>query len=110
MIVHFEMSGGYGGLFVTDPLRLRLDTESLADDEAAEIERMVAESGLATADRERAPDRPSPVPDVFEYRIQIVSGGDTYAHVLDDTTVPPEARPLIDHLRTTAMDRRAGEA
>lgn len=104
------MSGGYGGLFTADPLVCDLNTDELSGPDEQELRRLVEDSGLIGLS-EPEPPGASPVRDAFEYRLVIAeAGGRPFEYRYDDTTVPAQARPLINHLRTVALDQRNGEA
>lgn len=109
MMIRFEMSGGYGGLFTAVPLSLSVSSDDLPPAEREELHRLIAESGLLDAGDTSPPGPDTPVRDAFHYRIDIVEGGETHTHQFDDTTAPVEARPLLDHLKSAAISQRTGE-
>jgi hypothetical protein len=106
--ITFEMSGGFGGLFTTAPLSYETTTDDLPAQEADLLRRLVEESGLLTPGQRPAARPGAAARDVFQYQIQVATGGRTYRYNFDDTTVPDRARPLLEHLTSAAMRRRTG--
>jgi hypothetical protein len=112
--IQFETSGGYGGLFATQPLRVEVDTDDatrLDAAEAAALVRLAEESGLLTGPvqppgRRGVGPAPGMARDVFTYRLVISGEEGERAFAFDDTTLPPQARPLVQHLRELAVRRR----
>jgi hypothetical protein len=102
------MSGGLGGLFATAPLSYETNTDDLPRQEAGLLRRLVEESGLLAAGRQPAARPEGLARDVFQYQVQVSTGGRTYWHDFDDTTVPTRARPLLDHLTAAAVRQRTG--
>ena len=108
MQIRFQMSGGFGGLFATAPLSYEADTGNLPRQESDLLRRLVEESGLLVAGQ-GPPARPEGLArDVFQYQVQVITGGRTYWYDFDDTTVPTQARPLLDHLTAAAVHQRTG--
>jgi hypothetical protein len=86
--IELERSGGFAGIVT----RGALDTAELSDEEAGRIAQAVARL-------ESAGGRPDPrVPDAQRYEFTITAGGRTRRLVVDDTTLPAEARPLVEML------------
>ena len=109
MRVRFEMSGGYGGLFTAEPLACDVNTNELSGTEEEEFHRLIDDSGLLALEEAETPST-TPVRDAIEYRIWMIDdGGRSREYAFDDTTVPVEARPLLDHLRTMALSQRSGD-
>ena len=105
MLIDFQMSGGYGGLFTAEPLRLHLDTESLPSTDREEVEALVASSRLL----DPVGDEPAGSGlqrDALRYRISI-AGQRSVARDFDDVTMPAEARGLIEKLRSLALEARS---
>jgi hypothetical protein len=108
MQIRFQMSGGFGGLFTAAPLFYETDTDDLPRKEADLLHRLVEESGLLAAGQRPAARSTGLARDVFQYQVQVSTGGRTYRYDLDDTTVPDQARPLLDHLTAAATQQRTG--
>jgi hypothetical protein len=106
--IRFQMSGGFGGLFATAPLSYETNTDDLPRQEADLLRRLVEDSGLLASGQQPPARSESLARDVFQYQVQVVTGNRTYRHDFDDTTVPDQARPLLDHLTAAAMRQRTG--
>ena len=106
MRITFELSGGYGGLFAKEPLTCHVDLDALPPDESAELQALLAESGLLGLDSASQPRAGASVPDAFCYRLTLVDDGPRRSHAFDDRTVPPAARPLLERLRRRAIEER----
>jgi hypothetical protein len=96
MKVRFVQSGGFVGAV----RGCELDTAALAPDAARELERLVGESGIAgsgvlLSDRAR---------DLQQYEITIEDGG-ARSVVLDDSSIPASAKPLLGFLKKHAGPR-----
>jgi hypothetical protein len=102
--IDFEMSGGYGGLFAAQPLRLQLDTEELPAAVRDELATLVDDSGLLQAENTRTFER-GPQRDALQYRVTI-SDGQAKSFALDDATAPVAARPLLERLKSMAIEKR----
>lgn len=99
--VVFEQSGGYAGLVAG----CDLDTRSLPAAEAAELERLVAASGLAgLVGATQEPGR-GPARDLRVYVVVVECGPRTSRAVFDDATVPAPAAPLLEFLQNRARPR-----
>jgi hypothetical protein len=108
MRIIFEMSGGFGGLFATAPLSYETTTDALPGQEADLLRRLVEESGLLAPGHRPAARSGASARDVFQYHVEVTTGGRAYRYDLDDTTVPARARPLLEPLTSAAMRRRTG--
>jgi len=108
MRIRFEMSGGFGGPFAIAPLSYETTTDDLPSQDADQLRRLVEESGLLAPGQWPAARPDGSARDVFQYQLQVVTGSRTYRYDFDDTTVPDQARPLLDHLTAAAMHRRTG--
>jgi hypothetical protein len=104
--IRFQMSGGFGGIFATAPLSYETNTDDLPRQEADLLRRLVEESGLLATGRRPSASSAGLARDVFQYQVQVITGGRTYRYDFDDTTVPDRARPLLDHLTAAAMHQR----
>ena len=101
MKVHFEMSGGYGGLYAVDPLTADVDAATLPEGERAELLRLARDAMMSVP----LPDQPDVVPDLMTYRLRI-DDGDRWEAVLDDRTMPEEVWPLVEYMQSIAMHKR----
>lgn len=99
--VVFEQSGGYAGLVVG----CELDTRTLPAAEAAELERLVAASGLAEWIGAIPVPGPGPARDLRVYVVVVECGPRTSRAVFDDATVPAPAEPLLEFLQDRARPR-----
>lgn len=97
MKVTFRQSGGYAGLIVG----CELDTDSLPADEAATLQSLVEESGILQAKGGYAPQGR----DLLQYEITIETSEGVHRVLLDDTTIPESAVPLIEYLQSRAAPR-----
>jgi hypothetical protein len=98
MKVRFVQSGGLLGAIKG----CELETSQLAVDDAQELQRLVeasqfTESGESLSDSGR---------DLQQYEIVIEEGLSKVSVMLDDSTVPQTARPLLGFLKKHARPRR----
>jgi emfourin len=99
--IDFVRTGGFAGM----RLELHLDTRTLREERALEMERLVKSAGFF--DLPMPGRRPAQGADLFEYRVEIESeelGSRTIT--VSETAVPDRLQPLIEHLSALAMDRR----
>ena len=89
--ITFERSGGLIG----NGLRLDVDLNTLPEDEAAHLTKLIDEADLFNL-----PEGPSGslTPDEFHYEIAVNNGGDSHTVHVTDTTMPESLRPLIREL------------
>lgn len=106
MHVRFEMSGGYGGLFIEEPLNTELTSDELPIEERPRFEEMAQAAIDASPTPSEASDAAT---DLTSYRLQIVNNHDSYDLVLDDLTVPDPTWPLIEFMRDLAIRDRTKE-
>jgi hypothetical protein len=106
MHLHFEMTGGYTGIFATRPLVYGVTVEQLPEADRQALLQLVSAAGLLDAEPGGA--APPPRPDVLTYRLTITDEGRTRSFTFDDLTAPPAARPLLQHLQERAITERAG--
>jgi len=88
--VELERSGGFAGL----TLRTVLDTAELSAEEGRELARLV--DALEGARLKQGP--PPRVPDSTRYDLTVARSGRVRRLSFEDSTAPPEARPLLDRL------------
>lgn len=91
MKVRFVQTGGYAGLIKG----YEADTSTLPSAEAAELERLVRESGISESG-ESLSDKAR---DLQQYELSIESKASKVAVTLDDASVPQSAKPLIAYLK-----------
>jgi hypothetical protein len=91
MKVRFVQSGGYAGLIKG----CEVDTANLSSDEAAELERLVRESGISGSG-ELLSDVGR---DLKQYELSIEGRTSKVSITLDDSSVPQTAEPLIAYLK-----------
>ena len=106
MQIRFEMSGGYAGVFAARPLTSVVALNSLPENERAQVQALLDASGLLQkAARESTTGALGG--DAQTYQLTITADGTTRRFTFDDTTVPPAARPLLQHLQQRAIADRA---
>lgn len=91
MKVRFVQTGGYAGLVKG----CEADTETLPSDEAAELERLVRESGIS----ESGESLSGVGRDLQQYELSIEGKTSKVLVTLDDSSVPQRAKPLIAYLK-----------
>ena len=97
MKLRYRQTGGYGGLV----LGSELDTEKLPASEASELARLVKQAALEkVGDKKNARGR-----DLTNYAIIVEDKGQTTKVSFDDMTIPANAQPLLDFLRSRAAAR-----
>ena len=107
MQIRFEMSGGYAGVFAARPLTSVVSLGALPEAERAQVRALVDASGLmGSTPRESTAGALGG--DAQTYQLSITADGATRRFIFDDTTVPPAARPLLQHLQQRAIADRAG--
>ena len=111
MLIRFEMSGGYGGLFAAEPLSCVIDIDDLGEVEAAQLSELVHEGELDEADAalgsgDIGSAKSLAARDTMNYRLQVTDGGRTVEHRFDDVTMPAVVRPLVEQLRGIALRER----
>ena len=107
MQIRFEMRGGYAGVFAARPLTSVVSLGSLPENERAQVRALVDASGLlGTTPRESTTGALGG--DAQTYQLSITADGTTRRFMFDDTTVPPAARPLLQHLQQRAIADRTG--
>jgi hypothetical protein len=94
MRVQFTSSGGFAGLI----RQCRLDTATMPPDDGAQLERLVRQSGLS-ASGEKLSSRGR---DLEQYDITIEDGARRISVVLDTSTLPAAAKPLVGYLKKCA--------
>lgn len=109
MQIDFATSGGFANL----ELNYRADTNSLPEEQAQELIRLVESSGAFDLEQE---DVNANVTvgrsDVISYRLTLSEGARQTTLWFNDLTVPASMRPLLAYLRKLALDqeRKPGSA
>jgi hypothetical protein len=101
MKVRFVRTGGVAGM----RLAVTLDSETLSAREAARLKRLIGRA--ASIEASPPATGPRPGADRFQYRLTVEEGGRTRRLELDDASVPPALRPLLDYLAGRARAPRA---
>jgi hypothetical protein len=91
MKLRFTQSGGFAGLI----RQCTIDTETMKPDEAAALEGLVRQASLSAS--RQALSRSAR--DLEEYEIAIDRDGKSVTVVLDQSTLPAEAKPLVAYLK-----------
>jgi hypothetical protein len=92
MTITFERSGGIAGITRT----VTVSTDEMAEADAAELRRLVAESGLFELPADAGAG--DPAPDDFVYTITIDDGERTAVVRTGGVNAPGSLRPLLDWL------------
>ena len=102
MRIHFERGGG----FAPTAMRLKhtVEPQELPAEEAAELNRLVAEADVAGL-AGRTSNTP-PRPDAFHYRLTVEDGDATHQIVASDADMPAALRPLVKWLTKHAAQNR----
>lgn len=110
MQIDFASSGGIANV----ELNYRGDTNTMPEDQARELERLVQSSGIFDLEQEDATPQPRAAagpPDVIAYRISLSEGPRQTTLWFNDVTAPATVRPLLGYLRKLAVEqkKRGGE-
>jgi hypothetical protein len=97
MHIDFVRTGGFAGI----RLAASVETGQLPLEQALWLEKMVADAGFFGLSPTIGP--PSPVPDRFEYQVNISSAVQEHSGVVNESVVPERLRPLLDYLVTLAL-------
>lgn len=95
----FVQSGG----FVSVLKKFEKQFSDMSQAEAAELEKLLRESGLATA---KSAQHESGGADMFTYDFTYNDGKESHHVVYDDGTLPNSYRPLVKYLSTKLVDQR----
>ncbi|MCL4530132.1 MAG: hypothetical protein M1282_12040 [Chloroflexi bacterium] len=96
MRIEFVRSGGFAGISLT----ARVDSEKLAPDEKAALEKKISDASFFDLPGQIKPTPPGA--DMFEYSLTISSPPRTHTVIVSETVVPDKLRPLLDHLTDLA--------
>ena len=100
MRIYFERSGGFTGII----LAVELDTSRLPNEEARQLEDMVA-----SLDFFKLPEQftsPNPGVDRFEYKITVSKGFRRHTVLVSESVTPEAMRPLLETLQTAARTQQ----
>ena len=97
--VSFERSGGVIG----NELRFDINLNTIPDDEAIQIMRLIDKSDFFNIPENLAG---STSPDEFQYEVTVDNGGDVHTVRTTDTTMPEDLRPLVRELTMMKILRR----
>lgn len=99
MKVSFRQSGGYAGLI----RGCELNTVAMQPAEAQRLQSLINNSRILEmgSKGESAPKRP----DLINYRISIATGGAVHEISLDDFSITPTIRPLLEYLQSCSGPR-----
>jgi hypothetical protein len=104
MLIRFQRDGGLTGR----SLKLALDTSSLAADERADIEQLVASSGFW--DLPPVLEGDPEARDAYTYTLTVEDGDRAKTVVVADSAVPDSLRPLITRLTERAKEQRRADS
>jgi hypothetical protein len=106
MQIDFASSGGFANL----QLDYRADTNTLPEEQARELTRLVESSGVLDLKQEDMnPEVTVGRADVISYRLSISEGARQSTLWFNDVTAPASVRPLLAYLRKLALEqKRAG--
>ena len=105
MQIDFASSGGFANL----ELAYRGDTNSMPEEQARELERLVESSGVFDLKQDDTTSQPKAAagpPDVIAYRISLSKGPQQTTLWFNDINVPASVRPLLAFLRKLALEEK----
>lgn len=97
-LVSFDQSGGFAGVHKTFETALK----DLQPQDAEKLSELIISSGLMKAKNVKKTN-PNAA-DVFFYQFKLINGKNEYQATYDDTTLPETFRPLLEFLKTKAVD------
>ncbi len=100
MKIEFQRSGGFAGM----SLSCSVDTESLPQNEAYELQQMVKTANFFNLPAKIAAS-PSGA-DQFNYTVTVEDEGQTYTVETGDMSAPPNLQPLLQKLDRKARSSR----
>ncbi len=102
MHIDFTRTGGFAGM----RLSCSVDTDELASEQAAELNKLVGEAAFFELPEKLMPNKPQP--DRFEYRVNVDADDKSHSVTVSDAAAPDSLRPLLNYLTTLAIVRRKG--
>ncbi|MDH6229030.1 protealysin inhibitor emfourin [Streptomyces sp. MJP52] len=97
MKVTLATDGGLAATVLADLPPQVLDTDTLSEEAAAELERLVSAAARSVAEGTEEPA--GPARDAMTYSITVEEGGRTSVLVQSDTTMSPEFAALLRRLK-----------
>ena len=103
MEIDFASSGGFANL----QLAYHVDTETLPDEQAEELTRLVESSGAFELERnDTTPNVAVGRADVISCRLSLAEGNRQTTLWFNDVTAPASLRPLMALLRKLALEQK----
>jgi hypothetical protein len=103
MQIDFASSGGFANL----QLNYRGETNTMPEDQAKELERLIESSGVFDLEQDDVnPNVTVGRADVISYRITLSEGTRQTTLWLNDVTAPAFVRPLLAYLRKLAIENQ----
>ena len=103
MHIDFATSGGFANL----PGEYRVDTNTLPEEQAKELTRLIESSGVFDLQQDDAnPSVTVGRADVISYRLSLSKGDRQITLWLNDVTAPAAVRPLLAFLRNLAIEQK----
>lgn len=99
MHIQFERSGGFAGMRLT----ATIDSDTLSSDDAATLRGLIHAASFFDLPA-KSPKSPSGA-DRFQYKVMVESADRRHAIEIDESTVPPSLRPLLNWLTEKAKSR-----
>lgn len=106
MQIDFASSGGFANL----QLAYRADTNTLPEDQAQELTRLVQSSGVLDLEQNDVnAETTVGRTDVISYRLSLSEGTRQTTLWFNDLTAPASVRPLLAYLRKLGLDQKRKE-
>lgn len=103
MQIDFASSGGFANL----ELNYRAETNTLPEEQAQELTRLVESSGIFDLQQEDInPNVTVGRADLISYRLSLSDGDRQKTLWFSDVTAPASVRPLLAHLRKLALEQK----
>jgi hypothetical protein len=105
MQIDFASSGGFANL----ELAFRADTNTLPEEQAQELLRLIESSGVFDLKQDDLPSNPKAgagPPDVISYRLSLSESTKQNTLWFNDVTAPASVRPLLELLRKLALEEK----
>jgi hypothetical protein len=103
MRINYERSGGFANI----QLSCHLNTESMPQDQAEELLKLVESSRVFDIQQnDVTPVEGGGPPDVFSYRLSLLEGDRQKTLSFNDVTAPASLRPLLVVLQRIALEQK----